>query len=199
MPTDINYHLFGGEHAYCLPGMDGYIGPYEEIELAQMAAESAHYDWVHIASITPLGIKVIQVGRYSPATKSIVWQADYSPQSDRDRLIKTFCSVMKAGTILIGLISVSRRGNYTARMRIMTNALKVYDDIQSQLGSMPVEEQNSSLYLARQVLKQMIVCMRRAQLSHKEKLDWNRWVSNANALLSSTKDMQLFEDRWEKI
>lgn len=193
------YHLFGGEHAYCLPGMDGYVGKYDDIEHAMKVASNACYDWAHITQVTPLEIQIVQVGRYNPGLKTMIWQADVSPLKIRDRYIKTFCSVMKSGVLIIGQISVARKDTPVSRMTVCMNALSLYDDIQCELGSMPTEIANSSIHLARQIIAQMIKVMGRVQLSHKEKLEWNRWVTNASALLDSTKDMQLFEDRWEKI
>lgn len=197
--NNTGYHLFGGEHAYCLPGMDGYVGKYDDIEHAMKVAANACYDWSHIVEATALELKIVQVGRYNPGLKTMVWQADVGPAKIRDRYIKTFCSVMRSGVLLIGKLSCTRDRIPHSRMVIMTNALSLYDDIQSELGSMPTDVANSSIHLARQVIGQMIECMRRVQLSHKEKLEWNRWLNNASVLLDSTKDMQLFEDRWEKI
>lgn len=190
-------HLFGGEHAYCLPGIDGYVGQYDDIENAMQFAQNNKYDWAHIVEITPLGLQVIQVGRWSEALKRLVWQADFSPVKQRDRYIKTFCSVMYSGVLLIGKLSTTRRRGSDTRMGIMANALSLYDDIQLEIGTMATEQQNTSIHLARQIIGQMITCMRRIQLSHRERQEWAKWCSNAQALLDSTKDLNLFSDRWE--
>ncbi len=192
-------HLFGGEHSYCLPGMDGYVGQYDEIEHAMRAAEGNQYDWAHIIQVAPLGLQIVQVGRWNDGLKRMIWQADFSPVKQRDRYIKTFCSVMYAGVLLIGKISATRRGETRQRIALMTQALSLYDDIQMQIGTMAIEQQNASIHLSRQVIGQMLMSMRRVQLSHKERQDWNRWSDNASALLNSTKDLQLFTDQWEQI
>lgn len=193
-----SYYLFGGEHTYCLPGMDGYIGAYDEVEHAMKSAEGNEYDWVHIAQPSPLGLKIIQVGRWNDGLKRMVWQADFSPVKQRDRYIKTFCSVMYSGVLLIGKLSCNRDRIPKSRMALMTQALSLYDDIQMELGTMATDSQNTSIHLARQIIEQMICKLKAIPLSHKQQQELNRWIVNANALLDSTKDLNLFTDQWEK-
>jgi hypothetical protein len=199
MQVAINYHLFGGEHAYCLPGMDGYVGQYEDVEHAMKVAESNKYDWAHIVTVAPLELQIIQVGRWNDGLKRMVWQADLSPESQRERYIKTFCSVMRSGVMLVGKISSQRRWSPPKRIQLMINVLTLYDDIQMNMGTMPVDMQNSAIHLARQYIGQIIEAMHWVQLSKKEKQEWTRWQVNANGILEATKDMVLFGDRWESI
>lgn len=198
MQTHHCYHLFGGEHAYCLPGIDGYVGQYDELEHAMRVAEGNAYDWAHIAESAPIGLQIVQVGRWNEGLRRIVWQADFSPVKERDRYVKTFCSVMYSGVLLIGKLSVTRDRPSPNRLHLLVQALSLYDDIQSELGTMATEQQNTSIHLIRQIIGQMIASMRRVQLSHKERGEWAKWCGNAQALLDSTKDLDLFSDRWEK-
>lgn len=198
MKPNQHYHLFGGEHSYCLPGMDGYIDEYEDVEHAMKAAEGGQYDWAHIVEVAPVGLQIVQVGKWNPGLKRMVWQADYSPLKYRDQYIKTFCSVMKSGILLISKISASRNWSTKSRVQLISNALSLYDDIQLELGTMGIDQQNTSLHLARQIIEQMLTCMRRVQFSYNEKLEWNRWSKNAAALLDSTKDLSWYTDQWDK-
>lgn len=197
MQSNSCVHLFGGEHAYCLPGMDGYVGQYDDIENAMKAAQDNQYDWAHISAFAPHGLQIVQVGRWNDALKRLVWQEDFSPVKQRDRYVKTFCSVIYSGVLLIGKLSVHRDRVPITRTRLMAQALSLYDDIQMELGTMATEQQNASMHLARQIIKRMIECMRRVQLSHRERQEWAKWCSNAQALLDSTKDLNLFTDQWE--
>jgi hypothetical protein len=192
MQHDVCYHLFGGEHAYCLPGMDGYVGQYEDVEHAMKVAESNKYDWAHIVTVAPLELQIIQVGRWNDGLRRMVWQADLSPASQRDRMIKTFCSVMKAGVLLIGKISCDRTWIPRRRSVLMFNVLSLYDEIQMERDTMTADMQNSAIHLSRQYIEQMTTCMNQVQLSKKEKQEWGRWQTNAHGLLETTKDMVLF-------
>lgn len=182
-------HLFGGEHEVCLPGMDGYVGPYDDMEQAMRVAESNQYDWAHITIITPLELKIVNVGRWNPGLKQMIWQAD-TYLTRREAYLKTFCAVMKGGVILLAQLPVT-----AVRMKLVMTATGLYEEIQSNLHTLSPETQGIAVYLIRQVITQMMTSVQRSAMPRKQEQMRRQWVAGASSLLKDTETLVFSEDR----
>lgn len=195
MQNNLNYHLFGGEYDYCSPGMDGYLGAYDEMEVAMRVAETGKYDWAHVIEITPLELKIVNVGRWNKGLSSMIWQANYEPKNNQDVHLRTVCMVMKSGVLMVGKLSSNRDRIPSERMTIMSNALHLLEEIQENMVGMTADMYTVSVYLLRQVISQLIESLKRMGMSYKERLERDQWIKNAYSFLKSTEEMVFSEDR----
>ena len=199
MTEPLNYHLFGGEHEFCLPGMDGYVGQYGDIEHAMRVAEGSQFDWSHIVEVTPVELKIVNVGRWNAGLKTMVWQADYSPGNKRDTYLITFLTVMKTGIFLLGQLSGEREHTPKARIRLMTTGLNLYDEIQDAMLTLNPESSAIAVYLIRQVLAQLVASIQRPSMNRKQEQARRQWVHGATHLLKDTQNMMFSIDRLEAV
>jgi hypothetical protein len=199
MQDTLNYHLFGGEHAYCLPGMDGYVSKYDDIETAMRIAEGSQFDWAHIVQVTPVELKIVNVGRWNAGLKQMVWQASYAPSNKRDTYLWTFLTVMKTGIMLLGQLSGEREHTPKARIKIMTTGLNLYDEIQDALHDMTPEASGIAVYLIRQVIAQLMASIQRPSMNRKQEQARKQWVHGASHLLKETEKITYAVDRLEAV
>lgn len=183
-------YLFGGEHEYCLPGMNGYIGQYDEIEEAMKIAEENQYDWAQVAKVSPLELRIVNVGKWDHKHKAMVWQAECGPQTKREAMLKTCASVMKGGLVLFAQIPPSK-----TRMRLTNTAIGLTEEIQATLTTMPADAQGVAVYMMRQLIAQMVKSVQRTGMTRKGEQQRRKWVSAATSLLKETEAMVFASDR----
>lgn len=180
----MSVHLFAGENAMILRGMDSYVDQYDDTALAMHIANNGEFEWAHIVEPLPTGLHTVNVGRWDERKRKMVWQDAPVLLSQHQIYLRTYQTVLREGVLLLGQLPVSR-----PRTKVVTAAIQLREDIQQTPG-LNESETRAVIYLARQILGQLMRCIHRTPTGGALGKSVNKWLGAAAFLQNETRDIQ---------
>ena len=177
-------HLFAGEHDLCRHGMNGYVDQFADVEDAMQVANRERYDWAQIVQVSPLELKIVNVGRWDSRRKRMHWQAESHPANQYQLYLKSFHAVLKGGAVILAQLPVSK-----LRARLLATSMGMCEEIQARLNQADDAAACGMIHVLRQVVKQYCATVQRTSVRRAQDKQRAVWLTAAARLLKETEQI----------
>lgn len=180
--------LFAGDYDVCLPGMDAYVGSFENVSMAMECAESDTFDWAHIAISLGSELQIVNIGKFNERKRQMAWIRDERCEDLRrnEAELRQIVSVLKL-TLDTGIVvfdelkdALSEAKTYT---QLITEMIAMSEQVKDKIMTADAIYLEAMAMSLKDILNRVASIVQSPIRDDKKKELHRRWIASVRAVL----------------